>query len=86
MSDIRKALEAAAEAVYNARPYDPAWEKVPNGYRWPFNKDARAAVLAFLRAMPDWESVTGPATDPIETPKYYRMAVLIDDIEQETQA
>ena len=44
----------------------------------------RAILLAFLRAMPDWESVTGPATDPIDTPKYYRLALLINDIEKET--
>jgi hypothetical protein len=99
MSDVRKALEAAERAIYDtftthypdaAAGDPPAYETVRDagvGRVYPcLQAEARAAVLAFLRAMPDWESVTGPATDPIDTPKYYRMAILIDDIEKETQA
>lgn len=43
MSDVRKALEAATDAAMNARVMlDAGWDEI-----------ARAAVLAFLRAMPD---------------------------------
>ena len=88
MSDVRKALEAAADAIYRDMfpERDGLAMETDAELRAHYYRAGRAAFLAGLKAMPDWESVTGPATDPIETPKYYRMAILIDDIEQETQA
>ena len=49
MTDVGKALEAAATAITNEELKDAEWP-------W-HDRAARAAILAFLRAMPDQREI-----------------------------
>jgi hypothetical protein len=60
MSDIEKALEAATEDAFAV-----LWDANTN-YTYRVDDAARAAVLAFLRAMP-------PCTEPYEAGYRYAM-------------
>ena len=76
MSDVQKALEAAASAAY---------EVLADGRSPGFNTRAsvasRAAVLAFLRAMPDFEERPDPR-GVMQLPHF--PSAVVEAIEKET--
>lgn len=75
MTDIEKALEKAAEAAFKSLKgeFNP-WLNAAQREK-AVEVAARAAVLAFLKAMPDWDGVTG---------RYLFPSALAAAIEKET--